>query len=296
MTPLRIVRKSMGEILIERKIITREQLDIALDEHKHKGGYLSQHLIALGFATELDIAVCLSNQYNFAYLPLSNYSIPTDILNIIPLKWIRIYTLLPVDRLGNVLSVSMADPLNEGVIQMLHQITNCEIQVFISTYSELSDAINAYFGVQLKDFKDAYLDTQDLGKIKTSDEFIRTKSYGGQERRQYVRVNKELEISYYFHEKTFKAKTKNISYGGIFFISSSFIPVDTDLACKIFLKEKQPPIDVVINILRIQSRAEGDAETGEEKPGEGYDVVGIFDFITSEDRTLLVSFLKENIP
>ncbi|MCX7661574.1 MAG: hypothetical protein N2Z79_02680, partial [Candidatus Omnitrophica bacterium] len=92
MIPLRTVRKKLGELLIERKIITPEQLQIALEEQKKKGGYLSQHLIALGFASELDIAMCLSNQYNFAYLPLKNYIIPNEVLGTIPLKWIKIYT------------------------------------------------------------------------------------------------------------------------------------------------------------------------------------------------------------
>lgn len=165
MLPFRTVRKKMGELLIERKIITPEELSLGLEEQKKKGGYLSQHLIALGFATELDIATCLSNQYNFAYLPLKNYIILPDMLELIPLKWVKIYTLIPVDKVCNVLSVAMADPLNEGVIQMLHQITNCDIQLFISTYSELNEAINRYFGDKLRDLKEVYLDTKDRKSV-----------------------------------------------------------------------------------------------------------------------------------
>ena len=80
MLPLRVVRKKIGELLLQRNVITLQQLNAALEEQKKKGGYLSQHLIALGFASELDIAHCLSNQYNFAYLPLKNYNIPREIL------------------------------------------------------------------------------------------------------------------------------------------------------------------------------------------------------------------------
>lgn len=295
MIPVRIVTKSMGKMLIERHIITEGQLNQALEEFKKKGGYLSQHLIALGFATEEDIAGCLSNQYNFAYLPLKRYNISEEVLKSIPLKWIRIYMLLPVDKIGNVLSVAMADPLNEGVIQMLQQISNCEIQVFISTYSELNEAINSYFKEELKELKESYLDAEDAVKLMATSEFIQTKSYGGLERREYIRVNKELDISYYFHAKTFMTKIKNISYGGIFFSANNFIPINTNLACKIYLKKEQTPIDVVITILRIQSRGivEDKKSDGPEK--DSYDVAGIIDFITSEDRNLLISFLKENI-
>lgn len=296
MIPLRTVRKKIGELLIERNIITQEQLNSALEEQRKKGGYLSQHLIALGFATELDIATCLSNQYNFAYLPLKNFIITPEILELIPLKWIKIYTLIPVDKIGDVLSVAMADPLNEGVIQMLERITNCDIKIFISTYSELNEAINKYFGEKLKYLKEIYLDAKDLGKVRTANEFIQTKVYAGRDRREYIRIGKELNISYYFHGKTFQAKTKNISYGGLSFISNIFVPVDTDLACKIYLKGEQYHIDVVMNILRVQAKDELEIKDSKKLKGDGYEIAGIFDFITVEDRESLISFLKENIP
>jgi len=297
MIPFRTVRKKIGDLLIERRIITKAQLDQALEEQRKKGGYLSQHLINLGFATPLDIAICLSNQYNFAYLPLKNYSISPETLELIPLKWIKIYTLIPVDKIGDVLTVAMADPLNEGVIQMLHQITNCEIEVFVSTYSELNEAITKYYGEKLQDLKEAYLDAKDLGKIRTANDFIQTKVYNGPERREYVRINKKLDITFYFHGKNFHYQTKDMSYGGVCFIASVFIPIDANLACKIYLHDNQQnPIDVVMNILRVQAQDRtGDAET-HKLSEQTFETAGIFEFITAEDRESLVAFLKENIP
>ncbi len=295
MIPQRTVSKKLGDLLIERRVISTEQLRLALERQKGKGGYLSQHLIALGFTSEIDIANCLSNQYNFAYIPLKNYTIAPEVLDFIPLKWIKIYTLIPLDKVRNCLSVAMADPLNEGVIQMLEQITNCEIQVFISTYSELNDAINKYFGEKLQDLKEAYLDVKDLGKILAANQFIHTKKYAGPERRIYTRVDKGLGLSYYYHGKTFQAKTRDISYGGAAFFSSIFIPIDTNLACKIFLKENQPPIDVVINILRVQVKGGPEVTGSETTAEEDYEIAAVFEFITYEDRDILVSFLKQNI-
>jgi len=295
MIPLRTTRKKLGELLIERKIITPEQLQIALEEQKRKGGYLSQHLIALGFATELDIAMCLSNQYNFAYLPLKNYEIPQEILGLIPLKWIKIYTLMPVDKVGNILSVVMADPLNEGVIHMLEQITNSHIQVFISTYTEINEAIDFYFKDKLKELKEAYLDARDLVKLKTTTEFIQTRAYSGPERREYIRIPLKVKISYYFHGKTFFATTKDISYGGIAFISEVFIPIDTNLAVKLYIREEQQPLDAVINILRVHMIKAIELEPSSEEKSGGFETAGCFEFMAGEDRELLVEFLKENI-
>jgi len=308
MAYLRVVRKRIGELLLERHIITPEQLAIAIEEQKNKAGYLSQHLIALGFTTEQDIVTCISNQYNIAYLPLKNYTIPQGVLSLIPLKWIKVYTLLPVDKMSNVLSVVMADPLNEGVIQMLRQICNCEIAVFISTYSELNDAINRCFGEQLKDLEKHHIDAKDLEKVKTATQFIQSKAYLGPDRRVYIRVRKALDIVFYYHAMTFQGKTEDISYGGVSFVSESqnygglsfvsdiFMPLNTSLACKVYLQPDQPPIDVVVSVIRVQAM-QCEVEVNSQRVlGQKYGIAGMFEFIANEDRKTLLAFLKENIP
>ncbi|OGX45885.1 MAG: hypothetical protein A3G38_02160 [Omnitrophica WOR_2 bacterium RIFCSPLOWO2_12_FULL_51_8] len=307
MLPLRVVRKKIGELLLQRNVIALQQLNAALEEQKKKGGYLSQHLIALGFASELDIAHCLSNQYNFAYLPLKNYNIPREILALIPLKWIKIYTLLPVDKIGNVLSVAMADPLNEGVIQMLQQITECEIAVFVSTYTEINEAIGRYFEKELKELELYHIDAKDMEKVRNVSQFIQTKAYMGLDRREFIRIKKELCISFYYYAVTFEGRTKDISYGGVSFVSQDknyggvsffstvFMPLHTSLACKITLKPDKPPIDVVVNVLRVQSVTEEQGADAKNPPEKKYEIAGTFEFIGSEDKKALFAFLKENI-
>ena len=95
----RAIRKKVGELLIERGVITPEQLEKALEQQVQQGGYLSQHLISLGFASEVDIANCLSVQYNLGYIPLENYKIPSYLLETIPLKLIKIFSIVPLDKI-----------------------------------------------------------------------------------------------------------------------------------------------------------------------------------------------------
>ncbi|RKY30408.1 MAG: hypothetical protein DRP74_07100 [Candidatus Omnitrophota bacterium] len=307
MAPLRVVRKKIGELLIERGLITQKQLDIALEKLKKNGGYLSQHLIAMGFVSEEDIAVCLSNQYNFAYLPLKNYTIPPGILDTIPLKWIKIYTLIPIDKIGNILSVAMADPLNEGVIQMLQQITNCQIMVFISTYTELKEVINRYFGEKFKNMEEHIIGPQDLDKIKTASRYIQIKAYLGNERREYVRLAKEFDIYFYYHSVAYRGKTNDISYGGVSFVSQKisprdvsfltdvFMPLNSSLACKIYLESGEVPIDAIIRVLRVQVLQEELRADSKIALAPRYEIAGVFEFITDEDRKTLFSLLQKGI-
>lgn len=282
----RTLRKKIGELLIERQVITPEQLEFALNEQRQKGGYISQHLIALKFASEQDIAVCLSNQYNFAYLPLKHYAIPTDVLRLVPFKWIRIYTLIPVDKLSNSLSVAMADPLNEGVIEMLQQVTNHEIRVFVSTYSEINEAIGFYFKDEISKTQDATI--ADVNKLAVMGDFIRTKGYSGAERRKYIRVSTELDFEYAFRGKSARTRTCNVSFGGVCFLSPVVMPVDLDLTGRLYLNAATG-IDCVVRVLRVQGL---ESEGGKSGP---YEVAGVFEFMADDDKVVLAEFLKEHI-
>jgi hypothetical protein len=307
MSPLRVVKKKMGQMLIERGVITPKQLRAALGKQKKYGGYISQHLIALNFATETDVAICLSNQYNFAYMPLKNYAISDEVLKLVPLKWVKIYTVLPLDKIGNIVSVAMADPLNDGVIQMLRQITGCEIAIFVSTYSELNEAIGKCYKDELNDLEKHHISRKDLEAVKTVSQFVQTKKYLGPDRRKYLRLKKELNIFFYYLSKKFQGRTRDISYGGVSFISEDknyggvsffsniFMPINVNLACRIILKPDEIAIDVVLNVLRVEIVRAEPAKTSLESPGQGYEIAGAFEFINIMDRENLLAFLKENI-
>ncbi len=287
----RAIRKKIGELLIERGIITPDQLKKALQQQAQKGGYISQHLISLGFATEVDIANCLSIQYNIGYLPLDNYRIPLHLLETIPLKLIKIFSVLPLDKIGRILAVAMADPLNEGVIEMLRQITNCDVEVFVSTYSELNRAIERYFAKKIKDMGKYAISEDDLTKEGVVRPFIQTVCYSGQERRRYQRINVELDMEYFLYGKIFKARVKNMSYLGIYFVCASFIPIDTNVLSKIHIKDS--PVDVVVQVVRVEKIGEASQKKKDEAAGGGYGIAGFFNFLTEDDKKKLILFLKE---
>lgn len=286
MTPQRILKTKIGELLMERNLISRKQLDKALSEQKEKGGYVSQHLISLGFVNEIHIAECLASQYGFAYLPLERYEISEQTLKVLPFKLIDIYSLLPLEKSGNSLEVVMADPLNEGVIDMLKQVTGSEIEVFISTYSEIRKAINNYFPLEIQHSNKEELDAGGLVKGEMLKTFIQVKGYADvAEKRRYKRKEVDLDIIYFFQDKSFKGKIKNISYGGLLFVSESFLPVEkniyTNIVCKILAKNVN--ISAVVQVIRVEKISETPLQ---------YNIAGFFNFITDEDRLRLTILLQ----
>ena len=141
----RIITKRLGEVLLDRSVINRKELEQALAHQKSHGGLLGEILIQLGFVTEEEIALTLTAQYGFPYLPLDNYEIDNKVTDLIPEDLARQYCLIPIDRIGNALTLAMADPSNVQAIEDIELMTKCVVQTFVSTPSAVTKAIDRYY-------------------------------------------------------------------------------------------------------------------------------------------------------
>ena len=137
----KIIHQQLGELLIASNLINEAQLEEALKIQKEKRGLLGQILVMLGYTTEEDIARALTMQYGFPYLPLAGYEIEQDIAKIIPENVAKQYGLIAVDRVGSVLTVAMSNPLNTQAIEDAEMISNFKIQIFVSTATDINEAI-----------------------------------------------------------------------------------------------------------------------------------------------------------
>lgn len=141
----RIITKRLGEVLLERGVITAKELEKAVAHQKEKGELMGQVLISLGFVTEEEIALALTAQYGFPYLPLDNYEIDGGLTALVPEATARQYCLIPVDRIGNALTLAMADPSNLQAVEAIEIMTKCVVQTFVSTPSDILKAIEKYY-------------------------------------------------------------------------------------------------------------------------------------------------------
>lgn len=141
----KIINKQLGELLIERGVINTRQLDEALRLQKEKGGLIGQVLVSLGYATEEEIAQAITVQYGFPYLPLKGYEIDHEVIGLIPEHVARQYGLMPIDKIGDTLTIAMSNPLNIQAVEDIELLTKCSVQVFVCTLTDLSEAISKYY-------------------------------------------------------------------------------------------------------------------------------------------------------
>ena len=103
-------RKSLGEMLVEQKFITGEQLDDALKLQQVQGGRLGDILVKQGLVKAEELAQVISIQLNVPLIDLKRHMVHPDALRLIPEDMARKHTLIPLDVIGDSLVVVMADP------------------------------------------------------------------------------------------------------------------------------------------------------------------------------------------
>lgn len=146
MQPFRkTLNKQLGEILVDRGVLSRLQLEKVLLYQKEKGLLFGEALVQLKMGTEEDVVQALTCQYGFPYLPLSNYEIAPEVITTVPKDLCKQYCLIPIDKIGRSLTLAMANPLSVQALEEVEKATGCLVQAFVSTASEINSAINRYY-------------------------------------------------------------------------------------------------------------------------------------------------------
>ena len=134
-------RLLIGEILLERKKITPAQLEQALKIQQDGHGFLGEILVKLGYLDDRDIVVALITQCGLPYISVNKYQVDPEIIRLIPVDVAKEHHVIPLDRIGDVLSVVMTNPLTDELREKLESLTSCRVATFISTKGEIDEAI-----------------------------------------------------------------------------------------------------------------------------------------------------------
>src|SRR5204863_487330 len=136
------MRKKLGECLIQAGLITEDDLQTALAEHKRSGERLGAVLVRMNLATDRQIAKALAYQLGFAYVNLAENAPDQSAVILIPKDVALKRTCIAIGVEKNLLTVAMSDPLLFTLVQDLEFQTGYRIKQVVSTKQEIVDAIH----------------------------------------------------------------------------------------------------------------------------------------------------------
>src|SRR5206468_3491672 len=144
MTTVKRKAKQLGQILIEQGLITPEQLEHALEEHRRTPKSLGRTLIDLGLIKESDLVRALAEQVGLEFVDLADYPIDAAVTGLLPDALARRYRAIPIGERDGKLLVAMSDPANVYALDDIRTITNRDVQPLVATASDVEQAIQKF--------------------------------------------------------------------------------------------------------------------------------------------------------
>jgi type IV pilus assembly protein PilB len=136
----------LGEILVKESLITQDQLQKALEFQRVNGGKLGSCLTKMGFITDDDITGVLSRQYGVPSINLKYYEIDPTVIRLIPQDTALRYQVVPLSRVGSVLTIAMTDPTNVFAMDDVKFMTGFNVEPVVASEAAISDAISRFYG------------------------------------------------------------------------------------------------------------------------------------------------------
>ncbi len=171
------------QLLLKENIITKESVNKAVARQWEKGGSLEENLIALGYLTKKEVIKIFTTNFGFRFIDLDNTEIDTDCMKIVPSHLAKQYTLVPVRKTENAMTVAMVNPLDENAIKTLKEKTFLDIYPLVAERKTIENVISTCYRekgsakLEISDFVPA-ISTQKIPKAKryTFDNFVTGKS------------------------------------------------------------------------------------------------------------------------
>jgi MSHA biogenesis protein MshE len=155
----------LGEILVQQKLLSEEQLGLALAEQKRSGRKLGRVFVENGYVTEEQIANALARQLSIPYLNLKFFNVNPEIVRMLPETQARRFRALVLEDRHGTLLVGMSDPTDLFAYDEISRIVKQTIELAVVNETEVLGVIDRIYR-RTEDISDLARELeQDLGDI-----------------------------------------------------------------------------------------------------------------------------------
>jgi Type II secretion system (T2SS), protein E, N-terminal domain len=136
----------LGKMLIDRGLITKEELERALERQQQTGERLGEALVAIGAAASDDVARVLADHLRMPYVDLGDDITDMTVVGVISAEIARRNCALPFARWGDRIVVAMANPNDTEVVDEIRRLVGAPILVTVADPVALRKMIAAVYG------------------------------------------------------------------------------------------------------------------------------------------------------
>ena len=139
--------KSLRESLLRSGLLTEDQIKTAIEAGRTTGDTLIKSVLKLNLVSEEALIAFLEKEMEFPRVDLSSYLVDKKIISLVPYSTARKYKLMPLFKVGDVLTVAMVDPFDILALDEVSSKSKCDVEPMVATSADIDQAINQYYGV-----------------------------------------------------------------------------------------------------------------------------------------------------
>ncbi len=132
----------LGDLLVQQKLLSQEQLAAALDKQKASGRKLGRVLVENSFVTEEEISGAIARQLNIPLLDLRNVHVRPETVRLLPEQLARRFRAVVVEARGDQVRVAMADPTDLFAYDEIVNHLKREVTVAVANEGSLAQFID----------------------------------------------------------------------------------------------------------------------------------------------------------
>ena len=160
---------SITQILLEKGLLTSEQLDEATALHNAEDLRLDRAIVQLGFLTERQLLEVMSEQLHLPLVTLTDVTIDAQTLRALPPKIVYRKRLVPISRVNGTLNIATSDAFDLYALDDIRLMTGLEIQPVLAPREEIEKLIKTHYGLG-GDTLDEMVGTDDFEAVAANGE------------------------------------------------------------------------------------------------------------------------------
>ncbi|MFC2071414.1 GspE/PulE family protein [Chloroflexota bacterium] len=146
-SPKRTEPKDLAQMLVEAKLITKEQLEQVRDLQAKEGDKIERILLRKRLVTPQQLAFFTSLQLRVPFVNLKKEGVRPQAVALVPESITRKYGVIPVDTTDGSIVVAMEDPRDIEAIEALEALTRKRIEPVLSTSQDIQEMIDLNYKV-----------------------------------------------------------------------------------------------------------------------------------------------------
>jgi len=139
--------KSIGTLLVEKKLVKPEELNLALAQQEKNGESVGSALIKMGTISEVQLLQSFSEQLNIPFKKLKDLVIEQDVVKRVPARLVQHYKVMPIGWENGTLTVALSNPQHLWSLEDIGLHLGCSVEPVLACEGQILEAITKYYGV-----------------------------------------------------------------------------------------------------------------------------------------------------